>query len=154
MMKILFVSLFLISTNSFAVETTSICPVLSDTLAPDFTDERHLVVRYRVGGTRSYFDSLHLIKRDEETEQEDVEELFAQSKRGGYDVRYCNPDDREYLDSTKKFSWYSICTAPSPFQRINTRVSLSKLAEGLVKVRAMREDFTSEQREIVTGPCQ
>lgn len=157
MLKAILLSLSFHSVESFAVELSSNCPIISDTLTDttiDAQSERRLVIQYRIGGSRSYFDSLQFVIRNNETGIESIEDLFVQSKRGGYSISYCNPDDREYLPSIEKFSWHSVCTGASPFNRINGRVSLSKRVDGIVKIKAIREDFSSEEREISTGPCQ
>lgn len=158
MIRILFLSLALCPTIIFAAENTSTCPVLSDTLTDQISDashERYLLVKYRTGGSQGYFDSLHFVSRNSETGQEEIENLFIQSIRGGYEIRYCSPDDREFLEPIEKFNWYSTCTGISPIRQVTSRVSLSKRKEGVVKVTAFLEDFsTPKKREITTGPCK
>lgn len=153
---ILFPFLILNSVGSFATENTSKCIVTSDTLTDNTAaadGERYLLAKYRTGGSQGYFDSLQFVIRDFETGVEKVEDLFLQTKRGGYEIRYCAPDDREYLEPIEKFNWYSTCTGVSPFRQIRGRVSLSKRKVGTVKINAVREDFTSEKREITTDTC-
>ncbi len=62
--------------------------------------------------------------RNNETGIESIEDLFVQSKRGGYSISYCNPDDREYLPSIEKFSWHSVCTGAG-FGRVPTKQALT-----------------------------
>lgn len=138
----------------FSAEATSICLVLSDSQnLPDPSKERYLQIKYWSGGSKSYFESLKLIVRDHESGLENIEELFTQTKRGGYDFNYCHSEEREYLEVIEKFNWHSTCTGMKPFREIRGLVSLSKRKDGIVKVTAVREDFSSEKREIKTGPC-
>ena len=130
-----------------AADLIATCQVKSDSAVANPLIDSNVVVKYRLGGSHNYLDSLEYIHADR------TEQLFGGFFRGGYEISYCNPDDHEFSEYSESFSFYANCTAKPPLAKVQMHATLSKRNDGQIKIYTIGIDRTIVNRVIEIATC-
>ena len=141
--------------NVLAAEQKLTCPVISDTSTDPSREKfasKDLELQFTTNTRKSHVDHLKLNAIEIATGEIVVQDIFSPTHRGGYPVGACR-EDNNTIRSTDVYSWFSRCAGKSPVQWVYAYFNVYRHTEGLIKIKAIRDDLTYEDREIVTGPC-